>query len=54
MQNSMRDVCRDGARDCHVSGDALVAFIENYCAQVALLGIQMIWTSKVQAALEKS
>ena len=53
MQNTMRDICRDGARDCHVTGDALIAFIENYCAQVALLGIQMIWTSKVQATLEK-
>lgn len=29
-------------------------FIDSYQSQVALLGIQMLWTSKVQDCLEKS
>jgi len=29
-------------------------FVDKYPSQVALLGIQMLWTSKVQDCLEKS
>ena len=51
MQRSMRDVCKDAARDCFVV--ELEEFVK-YQFQIALLGVQIIWTQKVQDALEKS
>lgn len=51
MQRSMRDVCKDASSNCFQM--ELAQFVE-YQSQVALLGIQMIWTQKVQEALEKS
>ena len=51
MKRSMRDVCKDAARDCFVV--ELEEFVK-YQSQIALLWVQMIWTQKVQDALEKS
>jgi len=51
MQRSMRYVCREGAKDCYTQ--ELREFCK-YPSQVALLGIQMTWTSKVQDCLEKN
>mmetsp|Transcript_8591 Transcript_8591/g.9745 ORF Transcript_8591/g.9745 Transcript_8591/m.9745 type:complete len:2884 (-) Transcript_8591:1352-10003(-) len=51
MQRSMRDVCKDAARDCF--NVELEEFVK-YQSQIALLGIQMIWTQKVQDALERN
>ena len=44
MQKSVRGVCAAAARDL---GDPLLDFVDRYQSQVALLGIQMIWTAKV-------
>jgi dynein heavy chain len=52
MQRSMRNVCSRGAKDCF--SQPLREFIEGYPSQVALLGIQMLWTNKVQDCLEKN
>ena len=41
MQRSMRDVCKDAARDCFVV--ELEEFVK-YQSQIALLGVKMIWT----------
>ena len=51
MQRSVRDVCREASRDCFSM--ELREFC-NYQSQIALLGIQMIWTQKVQDALERN
>jgi dynein heavy chain len=51
MQRSMRDVCRRASSDCFQM--ELEEFIK-YQSQIALLGIQMIWTQKVQDALERN
>lgn len=52
MVNSMREVCRNGSNDCMRL--ELEPFVEGTISQVALLGVQMLWTSKVQEALEKN
>ena len=52
MIRSMRGICKNGAQDC--MSMPLREFIDAYPSQVALLGIQMLWTSKVQDCLEKS
>lgn len=51
MQKSVKEVCREASRDCFAV--ELEKFVE-YQSQVALLGIQMLWTQKVQEALEKN
>ena len=51
MQRSVRAVCKDGSRDAFQQD--LKEFV-SYQSQVALLGIQMTWTSAVQTCLEKS
>ena len=51
MQRSVRDICRDASRDCFTM--ELRQFID-YQSQIALLGIQIIWTQKVQDALERN
>lgn len=51
MQRSIRAVCREGAKDCY--SQELKEFCR-YPSQIALLGIQMTWTSKVQDCLEKN
>ena len=49
MQRSVRQVCRDGSNK--VLGAFDLAEVVAFQSQVALLGIQMIWTQKVQDAL---
>ena len=51
MQKSVRNVCKEASGDCFQM--ELSEFV-NYQSQIALLGIQMIWTQKVQEALEKA
>lgn len=48
----MRNICLSGSQDCFSL--PLREFIDGYPSQVALLGIQMRWTSKVQECLERS
>ena len=45
MQRTMRQICSRGAQDCFTM--ALKEFVDKYPSQVALLGIQMLWTQKV-------
>ena len=52
MQRSVRAVCQSGAKDCFSM--PLREFIDGYPSQVALLGIQMLWTNKVQDCLERN
>ena len=52
MQRSVRAVCSQGSKDCFSM--PLRDFIDAYQSQVALLGIQMLWTQKVQDCLERS
>ena len=49
MQRRIRDVCKDASWDCFTV--ELEEFVK-YQSQIALLGIQMILTQKVQDALE--
>jgi len=51
MQRSMRQQCLSGSQDCFTM--PLREFIAAYPSQVALLGIQMVWTNKVQDCLER-
>jgi len=52
MQRSVRGACSRGAQDCFSM--PLREFIDSCPSQVALLGIQMLWTGKVSECLEKS
>jgi dynein heavy chain len=52
MQVSVKGVCAHGARDCFQM--QLREFIFAYQSQIALLGIQIIWTERVEECLEKS
>jgi len=49
MRRSMKDIVRAGANDFEAMQWS--DFIAKYCAQVALLGVQFMWTSDVQEAL---
>lgn len=51
MQKSMKGICKKAAQDCYSM--PLREFIDNYQSQVALLGIQFLWTSRLQEALSK-
>ncbi|RHY37518.1 hypothetical protein DYB25_000117 [Aphanomyces astaci] len=56
MQLTMKDICRHCASDvAAMSADIkrMREFVDRYVAQFALLGIQMMWTADVQAALEQ-
>jgi len=52
MQQTMRDIIRRCARECH--NLSIHQLIEEYPAQVALLGIQFIWTADCEEAINKS
>jgi len=52
MQNTLRDIVRDGSTDS--DSMKLDDFIEKYCAQVCLLGLQLNWTKDVTDALAKA
>lgn len=56
MQLTMKDICRQSAADIVVHGSdvkMLWEFVNRYVAQFSLLGIQMMWTTDVQNALEQ-
>ena len=47
MQTTLKDICRNSAADIAVAGESihsLRGFVDNYCAQFALLGIQLLWS----------
>lgn len=52
MQRSVKSIISRGAQDYLTM--PLREFVDTYPSQVALLGIQMLWTSKVQDCLERS
>jgi len=45
MQRTMKEICKSGAQDCFTM--PLREFTDNYPSQVALLGIQIIWTNRL-------
>jgi dynein heavy chain len=47
----MRKICQSAAQDCYSM--PLREFIDAYQSQVALLGIQFLWTARLQEALSK-
>lgn len=51
MQRTMKNICQAGYQDCF--SKTLREFTDEYPSQVALLGIQFIWTARLQEALEK-
>jgi len=51
MQETMREHCRLAA--INVMSQSLEVFVKGSLSQVALLGIQIIWTHKLTEALEK-
>jgi dynein heavy chain len=51
MQKSMRKICQSAAQDAYSM--PLREFTDAYQSQVALLGIQFLWTSRIQEALSK-
>lgn len=54
MQVTVREICRKGSRDfTNIEKNYLQQKILDYQSQVALLGVQMIWTSKVEEAINK-
>jgi dynein heavy chain len=55
QQRTMKSLCRDCAADVVSASsnlDNMRSFVDNSCAQYALLGIQLMWTSDMQLALE--
>jgi dynein heavy chain, axonemal len=48
----LRDIVRDGSSDS--DSMKMDDFLEKYCAQVCLLGLQLNWTAKVTDALAKA
>ena len=56
MQFTMKDICRNCASDTlPLANDLgqLRSFVDNYISQFALLGIQILWTTDLQLALEQ-
>jgi dynein heavy chain len=56
QQVTMKDICRNCAADISVASNdikSLRGFVDNYIAQFALLGIQLMWTSDVQGSLDQ-
>jgi dynein heavy chain len=52
MQRSVRQICARGAQDCMSMPHR--EFIDSYQSQISLLGIQMLWTEKVDDCLSRS
>ena len=52
MQETMREHCRIAS--VQVMSQNLELFVNSSLSQVSLMGIQLIWTSKITEALEKS
>jgi dynein heavy chain len=51
MQRSVRQICARGAQDCMSMPHR--EFIDMYQSQISLLGIQMLWTEKVDDCLSR-
>ncbi len=51
MQGAMRGIVQQGATECFTM--ALPEFVNKYQSQIALLGIQMMFTQKVTDCLER-
>jgi len=51
MQRTMKSICLSGAQDCFSM--PLREFTDAYPSAVALLGIQIIWTNRLQDCLER-
>ena len=52
MRKTIKDILRDASRDCiQLSFDV---FVNKYCAQAALTGLQLLWTYHVTDCLEKA
>ena len=51
MQTSIRSLCKKGARDCFQL--TTEEFTLKYPSQIALIGIQILWTSMVGSCLER-
>ena len=52
MQATIRYECRIGAQECAVRSTK--EFVNASPSQIALLGVQMIWTTKMTEALERT
>lgn len=52
MQESVRELARKAATD--VVSMKLEDFVAGTISQIALMGIQLLWTSKITEALEKN
>ena len=52
MRRTIKDILRNASRDC-MSND-FKGFIEKYCAQASLTGLQLCWTYHVNECLEKA
>jgi len=52
MQQSVRTIVQNGSAECFTMG--LIEFVNKYQSQVALLGIQLIFTQKVSECLERT
>ncbi len=56
QQKTMKALCRDCAADVVSASsnlDNMRSFVDNACAQYALLGLQLMWTADMQMALEQ-
>lgn len=51
MQKTLRKICQNAAQECYTMG--LKEFTEANISQVSLLGIQFLWTTRLQEALMK-
>lgn len=55
MQRSVKQVCARGSQECTaLEGAGIKDYILSFQSQIALLGIQMIWTQRVEDCLEKA
>lgn len=54
MQRSVKYVCGKGAQECFAYEKNFKDFAYMYQSQIALLGIQVIWTQRVEECLERS
>ena len=52
MQRTIRHKCRVGAQEC-TGQMPLPEFVNGSASQIALLGIQMAWTTKMEYALDR-
>ena len=55
MQTTLKDIARNAAADIAVQGQSIPAlrgFVDSYIAQFSLLGIQLLWTTDTQNALD--